>query len=74
LSAPASHRRASTFNAPADGFHQSLIILQSLSSRGVQEALALLNVSAAERSRRVRNAAVSIAYNTAVRPALAPAL
>ena len=40
----------------------------------MQEALALLNVSVAERSRRVRNAAVSIAYNTAVRPALAPAL
>jgi hypothetical protein len=37
----------------------------------VQEALALHNISAAQRGRRVRNAGISIAYNVAVRPAAA---
>ena len=36
--------------------------------RDVQEALALHNISAAQRGRRVRNAGISIAYNVAVRP------
>ena len=51
----------------AGGLHHSLLIAHSLSQPHVQHTLSLHNISAAARSQRVRNAAVSIAYNAAVR-------
>ena len=54
--------------ACSEGFTQSLVIQDSMRRHDVQEALALHNISAAQRGRRVRNAGISIAYNVAVRP------
>jgi hypothetical protein len=40
--------------------------MDSLTRPDVQQALALLNISAGQRRRRVRNAGISIAYNVGV--------